>query len=60
MHTFPSRRFALATSALAIMSLPALAALPQAPGYIDDSTAVPAAKTRILPPMFEQTLTSTR
>lgn len=36
------------------------AALPSAPAYIDDTTFPPAAKQRILPPMFEQHLTSTR
>jgi len=36
------------------------AALPSAPGYIDDSGYSEAARTRILPPMFEQQLTSTR
>lgn len=41
-------------------SLPALAALPQAPGYVDDSGYPAAAKQRILPPMFEQKLSSTR
>ena len=40
--------------------LPALAALPSAPSYIDDSGYPAAAKQRILPPMFEQTLASTR
>ncbi|MDD0973991.1 M14 family metallopeptidase [Pseudomonas fontis] len=40
--------------------LPALAALPAAPAYIDDSGYPAAAKQRILPAMFEQTLTSTR
>ncbi|WP_263144057.1 M14 family metallopeptidase [Pseudomonas sp. RIT-PI-AD] len=60
MHNAYSRRFALAAGALAFMGLPALADLPQAPGYVDDSTALPAAKARILPPMFEQTLSSTR
>ncbi|RWU21625.1 peptidase [Pseudomonas alkylphenolica] len=42
------------------MCLPALAALPSAPSYIDDSGYLQAAKQRILPAMFEQTLTSTR
>ncbi|WP_324708934.1 M14 family metallopeptidase [Pseudomonas citronellolis] len=41
-------------------SLPALAALPQAPGYVDDSGYPAAARQRILPPMFEQKLSSTR
>lgn len=41
-------------------SLPALAALPQAPGYVDDSGYPAAARQRILPPMFEQKLASTR
>ncbi|GLU40969.1 M14 family metallopeptidase [Pseudomonas sp. NBRC 100443] len=41
-------------------SLPALAALPQAPGYVDDSSYPAAARQRILPPMFEQKLSSTR
>ncbi|MDF9893896.1 UNVERIFIED_ORG: murein tripeptide amidase MpaA [Pseudomonas vranovensis] len=41
-------------------ALPALAALPSAPSYIDDSGYSPAAKQRILPPMFAQALTSTR
>lgn len=36
------------------------ASLPSAPAYIDDSGYPPAAKQRILPPMFEQHLTSTR
>ncbi|ROL74146.1 M14 family metallopeptidase [Pseudomonas vranovensis] len=38
----------------------ASAALPSAPSYIDDSLYSPAAKQRILPPMFAQTLASTR
>ncbi|MGH8465024.1 MAG: M14 family metallopeptidase, partial [Pseudomonas sp.] len=42
------------------MCLPALAALPSAPSYIDDSGYLQAAKQRILPAMFEQTLKSTR
>ncbi|XEG71401.1 M14 family metallopeptidase [Pseudomonas sp. abacavir_1] len=41
-------------------SLPALAALPQAPGYVDDSGYPAAARQRTLPPMFEQKLSSTR
>ncbi|MDD1016407.1 M14 family metallopeptidase [Pseudomonas rubra] len=41
-------------------ALPSLAALPSAPSYIDDSGYLPAAKQRILPPMFAQTLTSIR
>ncbi|MBO3276298.1 M14 family metallopeptidase [Pseudomonas schmalbachii] len=40
--------------------LPALAALPRAPAYIDDSGYPAAAKQRILPAMFEQKLTSTQ
>lgn len=41
-------------------SFPAFSALPQAPGYVDDSGYSAAAKTRILPAMFEQKLASTR
>ena len=41
-------------------AVPALADLPAAPAYIDDSAYPPAARQRILPAMFEQTLTSTR
>lgn len=44
----------------ATSSLPLYAALPSAPGYIDDSGYSAAAKTRILPAMFEQKLTSTK
>lgn len=51
---------ALTGALLLAASLPATAALPGAPAYIDDSAYLPAAKQRILPPMFEQTLTSTR
>ncbi|MDD1979377.1 M14 family metallopeptidase [Pseudomonas tussilaginis] len=50
----------LCVAMLITTSLPALAALPSAPSYIDDSGYSPAAKQRILPPMFAQTLTSTR
>ncbi|MGE8408744.1 MAG: M14 family metallopeptidase [Pseudomonas sp.] len=41
-------------------SLSVQAALPAAPAYIDDSGYPAAAKQRILPPMFEQHITSTR
>lgn len=41
-------------------ALPALAALPQAPGYVDDSGYPEAARRRVLPPMFEQKLASTK
>ena len=41
-------------------SLSTLAALPSAPAYVDDSGYPAAAKQRILPPMFEQKLTSTQ
>lgn len=50
----------LLATLLLLGSLPALAALPGAPAYIDDSGYPEAAKQRILPAMFEQTLTSTR
>ncbi len=50
---------ALLAALIAGASLP-VAALPAAPGYVDDAGYGPAAKTRILPPMFEQTLGSTR
>jgi hypothetical protein len=40
--------------------LPALAELPAAPAYINDSGYPEVAKQRILPPMFEQKLSSTR
>lgn len=40
--------------------LPVLAALPGPPAYVDDSGYPDAAKQRILPPMFEQKLTSTQ
>lgn len=45
-----------------LAALPQAAAqeLPKAPGYIDDSAYLAAAKKPILPPMFEQTITSTR
>ena len=51
---FYGRAFLLANA------VPALADLPAAPAYIDDSAYPPAARQRILPAMFEQTLTSTR
>lgn len=60
MSIFCARRLALTAGSLLLTSLPVLAALPQAPGYIDDAGATAAAKTRILPPMFEQALTSTK
>lgn len=47
-------------AAMLLGSLPAFAALPGAPAYIDDSRYLEAAKQRILPAMFEQSLTSTR
>lgn len=53
-------RLALTTLSLAVMSLPLSAALPQAPGYIDEAVFSDAARTRILPPMFEQNITSTQ
>lgn len=55
----PTHR-ALLCGTLLAGSLPALAALPSAPAYIDDSPYPAAAKQRILPPMFEQKLTSTQ
>lgn len=56
----PSGFHPLFTALLLGSGLPALAALPQAPGYVDDGGYPAAAKQRILPPMFEQKLASTR
>jgi len=57
----PSKvRLILTSAALLTCCLPALAEPPSAPSYIDDSGYPAAAKQRILPPMFAQTLTSTR
>ncbi|MEG1040903.1 MAG: M14 family metallopeptidase [Pseudomonas sp.] len=50
----------LSVALLLATGMPVLAALASAPSYIDDSAYLEAAKTRILPPMFEQALTSTR
>jgi len=50
----------LAGALLLTCCLPALAAPPGAPSYIDDSAYPAAATQRILPPMFVQNLTSTR
>lgn len=43
---------ALLAGLFASSSLPLSAALPSAPGYVDDSGYSAAAKTRILPAMF--------
>ncbi|WP_236199464.1 M14 family metallopeptidase [Pseudomonas pseudonitroreducens] len=58
MHHLSSR--ALLAGLFTTASLPLCAALPSAPGYVDDSGYSAAAKTRILPAMFEQKLASTK
>ena len=60
---FPAFRRAfrpLLATLLLSCSLPALAGPPAGPAYIDESAYPAAARQRILPPMFAQSLTSTR